>query len=331
MKIAIVTGAAGFIGSHMVEFLLNKNFYVYGIDNLSNGKKDNLNNVIKKKKFKFIKKDITKQISPKIFKKKINYIFHFAGLGDVVPSIENPIQYITNNIVGTGNLLELGKHLKINKFIYAASSSCYGINNKKINENEKIFLEHPYAFSKYYGEKLCFFWAKLYKLKVVSIRIFNAYGPRVRTNGNYGAVFGVFFKQKLKQKPLTVVGDGKQKRDYVFVTDVCNAFYLASKNIRATNEIFNLGAGEPQEINKLVKILNSKVIRIPWRPGEPKVTWANISKISKYLKWKPKIKFKDGVNIMLKDINYWKNAPLWDKKKIKKATKTWFKVLNEKK
>jgi UDP-glucose 4-epimerase len=331
MKVAIITGGAGFIGSHMVEFLLKKNFFIFAIDNLSNGKIKNLNDVLENPNFKFLNLDIKKKISKNIFKKKVDYIYHFAGIGDVVPSIEKPIEYLNNNFIGTSQILELARELRIKKLIYAASSSCYGINNKKISEKDGINLEHPYALSKFYAEKLCFFWAKLYKINVVSIRIFNAYGPRVRTNNNYGAVFGVFFKQKLENKPLTVVGNGKQKRDYIYVTDVCNAFYLASQKKKADNQIFNLGTGKPQEINKLVKILNSKIIKIPWRPGEPRVTWANINKIKKYLNWKPKITFDYGVKKMLIDINYWKNAPLWNKKKIEKATKNWFKILDEKK
>jgi UDP-glucose 4-epimerase len=160
-------------------------------------------------------------------------------------------------------------------------------------------------------------------LPVNSIRIFNAYGPRVRTTGAYGAVFGVFFKQKLENKPFTVVGNGNQKRDFVFVTDVVNAFYKAATN-KVSGQIFNLGSGKPKSVNELVKILGGKKIYIPKRPGEPNITHADTRKIKKILKWSPKISFKEGVNEMLKDINNWKSAPLWNSISIKRATKSWF-------
>ncbi len=329
-KIVIITGAAGFIGSHMCELMIRKNYNVIGIDDMSTGSVDNLKNIIKNKKFVLKKKNILDLKKSEFKNKNINYIFHFAGKGDVVPSIEKPFEYVESNILVTTKILELAKNLKIKKLVYAASSSCYGINNKKLDENAKISLEHPYALSKYYGEQLVLNWFKIYKLPVNSIRIFNAYGPRVRTSSNYGAVFGVFFKQKLENKPLTIVGDGNQKRDYVFVTDVCNAFYLAAKTY-LNGEIFNLGTGSPQKINFLAKILNCKnKVFIAKRPGEPDVTWANINKISKLLGWKPKVAFKKGVNLMLEDIEYWRKAPLWDKVKIKKATSTWFKLLSKK-
>ena len=179
------------------------------------------------------------------------------------------------------------------------------------------------------GEQLVFHWSKVYNIKVNSIRIFNAYGKRVKTTGAYGAVFGVFFKQILEKKPLTVVANGKQKRDFVNVKDVVNAFYLAAVT-KINNEIFNLGNNDPQSINKLIKIIGyNKKIFLPKRPGEPNITWANNKKITKKLGWKPKIKFEDGVNEMINDINKWKNAPLWNKRKIKAATSIWFRYLKK--
>ena len=177
--------------------------------------------------------------------------------------------------------------------------------------------------NKHQGENLCFHWSKLYKMPVNSIRIFNAYGPRVRTTGAYGAVFGVFFKQKLSNKKLTVVGDGKQKRDFIYVTDLANAFYHVSK-ISKSSQIYNVGAGKPVSINKLVKLIGGDVEYIPKRPGEPEVTWADITKIVNELDWKPNVSFEEGVKKILENIEYWKDAPLWDENSIKIATKTWF-------
>ncbi len=326
-KIAVVTGGAGFIGSHMVDLLIKKDFKVNVIDNFSGGHKRNLSHHKKNVNLKIIDQDICKIKKNNKFFKKAEFVFHFAGIGDIVPSIQNPLNYMDTNIQGTARVLEASRYSKVKKFVYAASSSCYGITKSITSENHRIDPLYPYAFSKYLGEQTVLHWSKVYGLKCNIIRIFNAYGTRVRTTGAYGAVFGVFFKQKLKNKPLTIVGNGKQKRDFIYVTDVAEAFFAAAKT-KKNNEIFNLGAGKPQTIKYLVSLLSNKTIKIPDRPGEPKITWANTKKIKKILKWKPKISFKDGVSIMIDEINNWKDAPLWTPKKIKKATKLWFKYMN---
>jgi UDP-glucose 4-epimerase len=326
LKIALVTGGAGFIGSHLVDLLLKKNYRVIVIDNLSGGRLDNLKQHKNNKKLTFKKIDINNiSKNEKIFK-NVDYVFHFAGIGDIVPSIENPANYMMTNIQGTVNILEASRFSKVKKFIYAASSSCYGINNERTKENGKINPQYPYALSKYLGEQAALHWYKVYGLPVNSIRIFNAYGPRVRTTGVYGAVFGVFLKQKLKKKALTVVGNGKQSRDFIYVTDVAKAFFKAATT-NNIGEIFNLGSDKPQSVNQLAKLIGGKIIHIPDRPGEPIKTWANISKIKKKLNWKPIVNFKDGVRNMLNQIEQWKTAPLWTPKSIKVATKTWFKYL----
>jgi UDP-glucose 4-epimerase len=161
----------------------------------------------------------------------------------------------------------------------------------------------------------------------VSIRIFNAYGPRFKTTGAYGSVIGVFLKQKLENKPLTIVGDGSQGRDYIHVLDVAKAFYLAAKS-KYKNEVFNLGYGKIISIGKIVDLLRpTKTINIPYRPGEPYRSKANISKIKKKIGWKPSISFEKGFAELLLNIKYWKNAPLWNKSSINKVTKNWFKYL----
>lgn len=326
-KVAIVTGGAGFIGSHMVDILLKKNFKVRVIDNLSGGRLENLKHHLNEKNLYFKNIDI-RNCKPKdpIFK-NVDVVFHFAGIGDIVPSIEKPQEYLDVNTNGTVVILECARHNRIYNFVYAASSSCYGLAKVPTNENHKIDIQYPYALSKYLGECSVFHWGKVYGLKTNSIRIFNAFGTRSRTSGAYGAVFGVFLKQKLAGKPLTIVGNGNQKRDFLYVTDVCNAFYKVYKS-SCKNEIFNLGAGKPQSVNKLVELLNVKdVIYIPKRPGEPNCTWANIDKIKKKTGWIPKLSFEDGVKKVVRDISYWKDSPLWDPKSIEKATKTWFKFL----
>jgi UDP-glucose 4-epimerase len=328
-KISLVTGCAGFIGSHMVDFLLKKNHFVFGIDNFVSGKARNLNIANKNKNFKFIRGDIKN--FGKLCKlnklNKLDYVFHFAGHGELIPSIENPLEYFKNNSYNCAIMIDYVKsNFNLKKFVYAASSSCYGINNNKTDEKQKIKPEHPYAFSKYIGEQSCMHWSKVYKIPTISIRIFNAYGPRSRTNNVYGAVIGVFLKQKLSNYPLTIVGNGKQKRDFLYISDVCQAFYKAAIS-KYKNEIFNLGRGKAETINYLSSLISNKKKYIKWRPGEPFKTEANIKKIKKYLKWNPKIDLKSGIKEVLKDIKYWKNAPLWTQKKIKLATKNWIKYL----
>lgn len=331
-KYSLVTGCAGFIGSHMVDFLLKKKHVVFGIDNLNSGKIKNLKNAKINKNFLFIKGDLNKIFDSKnIIKKikKIDYVYHFAGHGELIPSIERPLEYFKNNAYNTVKLLDFVKNnYDVKKFVYAASSSCYGVVNGRTNEEDKIKTEHPYAFSKYIGELACLHWAKVFKIPTVSIRIFNAYGPRSRTTNVYGAVIGVFLKQKLSNYPLTIVGDGLQKRDFLYISDLCEAFYLASKS-KIKNDIFNLGFGKSKSVNYLSSLISKNRKFIPWRPGEPKFIEANISKITKTLGWKPKINLDRGMKYVLKEINYWKKAPLWTKSKITKATSNWMKFLKD--
>ena len=157
-------------------------------------------------------------------------------------------------------------------------------------------------------------------------RIFNAYGTRVRTTGAYGAVFGVFFRQKLAGKPFTVVGDGTQKRDFLYASDVASAFLLAAES-ELEGRIWNLGAGNPQTVNRLVELIGGEVTYVPKRPGEPDVTWANISRITDELGWRAVIPFEEGVRRMMAEIEVWKDAPLWDPDSIAQATRTWFDYL----
>jgi UDP-glucose 4-epimerase len=326
-KIAIVTGGAGFIGSHCVDLLIKNDYKVRVIDSLIGGSENNLSH-INSSNIYFENRDI-RGIKPddKIFK-DAELVFHFAGIGDIVPSITHPADYMSVNAQGTVNILECCRHWQhIKKFIYAASSSCYGKASTPTSELNEINPLYPYALSKYNGEQASLHWHRVYNMPVNSIRIFNAYGLRSRTSGAYGAVFGVFLKQKLANKPFTVVGDGTQKRDFLYVTDVVKAFYLAAIS-KFCGCIWNLGAGNPQSINRLVDLLSGEVTYIPKRPGEPEITHADITKISNDLNWKPNVTFEEGVNIILENIDYWKNAPLWDKNNIKSVTKDWFRYLD---
>ena len=326
--VAVVTGGAGFIGSHMVDALLAKGFAVRVIDNLVGGHRSNLDHHKGNGDLECYWQDIRQLEPPSRIFGGASHVFHFAGIGDIVPSIDEPIPYMETNVQGTVRVLECARAAGVQKFVYAASSSCYGLASVPTAEDHPIAPQYPYALSKYQGEQAAFHWHKVYGLPVNSICIFNAYGPRVRTTGAYGAVFGVFFRQKLAGKPYTVVGDGTQTRDFVYVTDIAQAF-LAAARTDVAGERFNVGAGNPQPVNKLVEILGGDVVHIPKRPGEPDCTWANIEKIQRVLGWRPTVPFEEGVRRMLADIELWRDAPLWDPESIARSTEKWFRYLGE--
>ena len=325
--IAVVTGGAGFIGSHMVDVLVERGFSVRAIDNLAGGREENLAPHRNNPDLVLEKRDI-RSCSPddRLFR-GARYVFHFAGIGDIVPSIERPLEYMSANVQGTAHILECARNARVEKFVYAASSSCYGLASVPTREDHPIEPRYPYALSKYLGEQAALHWHRVYKLPVNSIRIFNAYGTRSRTSGAYGAVFGVFLRQKLAGRPYTVVGDGSQTRDFTYVTDVAHAFFAAAETPRV-GRVYNLGAGKPQSVNRLVELLGGEKIRIPKRPGEPDCTWADISRITSELDWRPQVSFEEGVGKILADIDYWRSAPLWDPDSIDKATKAWFQYLS---
>jgi UDP-glucose 4-epimerase len=327
-KTAVVTGGAGFIGSHMVDLLLERGFAVRVIDNLVGGRIDNLSHHKANPALSFVERDI-RSIEPEdsLFSGS-DYVFHFAGIGDIVPSIERPLEYMSTNVQGTACVLEAARHAHVKKLVYAASSSCYGLAATPTREDHLIAPQYPYALSKHQGEMAVFHWHHIYKTPVNVIRIFNAYGTRSRTSGAYGAVFGVFLRQKLASKPFTVVGDGSQRRDFLYASDVAAAFLLAAETEKA-GEVWNLGAGNPQSINRLVELLQGPVIHIPKRPGEPECTWADISKIQRDLGWTQKVSFEEGVSRVLANIDYWRAAPLWDPESIAKATEGWFRALTQ--
>jgi UDP-glucose 4-epimerase len=325
---AVVTGGAGFIGSHMVDLLLERGFAVRVIDNMVGGRPENLAHHGKHGDLVLEPRDVRSYAPEDPFFKAAKYVFHFAGIGDIVPSIERPLEYMSANVQGTVHMLECARAARIEKFVYAASSSCYGLAKVPTREDHPIAPQYPYALSKYQGEQAVFHWHKVYKLPVNSVRIFNAYGTRSRTSGAYGAVFGVFLRQKLAGKRFTVVGDGTQKRDFLYVTDVARAF-LAAAETAVAGECWNLGAGNPQSVNRLVELLGGEKVHIPKRPGEPECTWADIGKISTELGWKPEVSFEEGVGRILAGIDYWKNAPLWDPTSIAAATRTWFQYMGK--
>lgn len=324
--VAVVTGGAGFIGGHMVDCLVERGFAVRAIDNMVGGREENLALHRGNPDVVLEQRDIRSYAPDDPLFRGAKYVIHFAGIGDIVPSIERPMEYMSANVQGTVHMLECARHAGVRKFVYAASSSCYGLAKTPTTEDHPIEPKYPYALSKYQGEQAAFHWHQVYKLPVNSIRIFNAYGTRSRTSGAYGAVFGVFLRQRIAGKPYTVVGDGTQTRDFLYVTDVARAFLAAAETER-TGRIYNLGAGKPQSVNRLVELLGGEVTYIPKRPGEPDCTWADITRITTELGWKPQVSFEEGVANIVANIDYWRNAPLWDPDSIAKATRTWFEFM----
>ena len=321
----LITGGAGFIGSHLVDALLARGMEVIVLDNFSTGRPQNLDHVAGK--IQLVECDISKAGQWKNLFKNAGWVFHLAALADIVPSIENPDDYYKSNVTGTFNVLEACRKHNVKKIIYSASSSCYGIPDKyPTKENAKISPQYPYALTKYLGEQLVMHWCQLYDLPAVSLRFFNVYGPRSRTSGTYGAVFGVFLAQKLASKPFTVVGNGTQTRDFTFVKDVVDAI-IAAVESDISGEIINIGSDNTYSVNRLVELLGGDVVHIPKRPGEPDCTWADITKAKKMLNWQPKISLEEGVGILLDNINYWREAPVWEEKSIAQATEKWFEYL----
>ena len=324
---SIVTGGAGFIGSHLVDKLLDIGHDVVVLDNFSTGRKENLSHV--DGKIKLVECDLS--IKGKWMEefKNVEWVFHLASLADIVPSIQNPEGYFRSNVDATFYVLEAARREEIKRFIYSASSSCYGTPDQyPTPEESDIRPQYPYALAKRMGEELVEHWAQLYNLPAISLRFFNVYGTRSRTSGTYGAVFGVFLAQKLANKPYTVVGDGNQTRDFTYVTDIVSALIAAAESEK-TNKIYNVGSDTTVSVNKIVELLGGNKVNIPKRPGEPDCTYADISKIKDELGWCPTISIEEGVDKILKNIDYWKEATVWNPASISEATEDWFKYLSD--
>ena len=321
----VVTGGAGFIGSHLVDALIARGRAVRVIDNFVSGHPRNLAHHEGASLLEVRQVDIRDRAAMVAAIAGAERVFHLAALADIVPLMERPEDYVEVNVNGTFNTLQAARAAGVSRFVYAASSSCYGIPDVfPTAESAPLRPQYPYALTKRLGEELVEHWGQVYGLSVVSLRLFNAYGPRTRTSGAYGAVFGVFLAQLLAGKPLTIVGDGEQTRDFTFVTDIAAAL-IAAADSGVRGECFNVGSGASVSINRIAALLSAAdIVHIPKRPGEPDCTFADIDKIATTIGWRPQVGIEAGVRVLLDNIEYWRDAPVWTPESIAEATRVWF-------
>lgn len=327
VKRCLVTGGAGFIGSHLVDRLLADGHRVTVIDSFVNGRPENLAEAARNPNLSIHRMDVADAETIAPLFKDVDWVFHLAAMADIVPSIQTPMTYHRANVDGTIAVLEASRQAGVRRFVYTASSSCYGIpDTYPTPESAPPSPQYPYALTKWVGEQYALHWCSLYDLPVVSLRLFNVYGPRHRTAGSYGAMFGVFLAQKLAGKPFTVVGDGEQTRDFTFVSDVVEAFVQAARS-DLKGEVMNVGSDGTYSVNRIVELLGGDKVHIPKRPGEPDCTWADISRIKERLGWRPQVTLEQGVKTLLAHIDCWREAPVWTPESIGVATEDWFKYL----
>ncbi len=291
MKNILITGGAGFIGSNLSEYLIDKGYKVQVVDDLSTGKLENLYNL----KIKFYKKDII-DINKINFKKKIDIIIHLAAKAEILIAKDKEEIYSKSNLNALQSLLNFASKNKVKKLIFASSASIYGdTKNKKISENFRSDPKHFYAYSKLIGEKMIVNYSKINKFNYTIFRFFNIYGK------NSTAVVAKFIAQKLQNKKITIFGDGKQKRDFLHIDDLNHAIYQSIKIKKSNNQIYNLGSGKPESVFNLKKIVSAKKdhIFLNKRNDDIEISISNIGKIKKHLKWSPKISFIKGVKEMM--------------------------------
>ena len=298
MTISIVTGGAGFIGSHIVEELKRLDHMVVVIDNEYSDndnfhwRKDTLNVDIDITDYKGLKNAFT----------GADYVFHLAAEARIGPAIENPVNALNINTIGTCNVLQCAREVGAKKVLYSSTSSGYGLNEAPNVETQPDDCLNPYSVSKIAGEKLCKMYTDLYGLKTIVFRYFNVFGERAPRKGQYAPVTGIFLRQKAAGEPLTIVGDGEQRRDYIYVKDVANANVMAAisnPDDEAYGQVYNVGSGKNYSVNEIASFISDDTINIPPRVGEARNSLANIDKIRKTFAWKPEMNVEEWIKTQL--------------------------------
>ena len=295
MKKIVVTGGCGFIGSHIVDRLIETGYHVTVIDDCSAVSNEQFYFNNKALYFKYSIQDYD-LIEP-LFR-DVDYVFHLAAESRIQTAIANPLYAVKTNVTGTANILNASRLNGVKRVMYSSTSSVYGLNETvPIDETAPIDCLNPYSATKFCGEELCRMYSKLYKLDTLIFRYFNVYGERSPTAGQYAPVVGIFLRQKADGKPLTIVGSGAQRRDYVHVSDIVKANILGMEaEGPILGQVFNVGTGRNYSVNEIAGMISNNTIHIPERPGEAKTTLANIQKIQKMLRFNPEISIENWLN-----------------------------------
>ena len=295
--LSLVTGAAGFIGSNLVDYLLEHGHSVICVDNES-ANNEKFHWIFMDRRVINIKADITDYKGMKNIMTNVDYVFHLAAESRLQSAIQNPIQAVEKNCVGTTVMLQCAREVGVKRFVYSSTSSGYGNNPYPNVETQPDDCLNPYSASKIAGEKFCKMYTDLYGLETVVLRYFNVFGHRSPQRGQYAPVIGIFQRQRDAGEPLTIVGDGSQRRDFVHVEDVARANYLASLMPLKGHEgeVFNVGTGSAYSIQQIADAISDNQVHIGKRSGEMETTFADITKIGEVIGWKPEIDVIDWIH-----------------------------------
>jgi UDP-glucose 4-epimerase len=296
---SLVTGGAGFIGSNLVDHLIGIGHEVIVIDNEYSDVHDQFYCNDKSQNYKY---DIRDYEKTRPLYDGVDYVFHIAAEARIQPAIQNPIEAVSINSVGTCTVLQCAREAGVKRVMYSSTSSGYGMNNSPNVETQPDDCLNPYSVSKVNGEKLCKMYTSLYGLPTICFRYFNVYGERQPLCGQYAPVIGIFLRQRASGEPLTIVGDGNQRRDFTHVSDVVKANVMtaiSNPDSEAFGQVYNVGTGTNHSINQIARMISNNVINLPPRSGESRITLANNKKINKIFGWNPEVKLENWIQSQL--------------------------------
>ena len=299
---SLVTGGAGFIGSNLIDELVKMGHDVVVIDNEYSDAHDHFYWNHNTRNYKF---DIRDYENTRPLYDGVDYVFHIAAEARIQPAILNPVGAISINSVGTCTVLQCAREAGVKKLMYSSTSAGYGMNPQPNVETQPDDCLNPYSVSKVNGEKLCKMYTDLFGLKTVIFRYFNVYGNRQPLRGQYAPVIGIFLRQLAAGEPLTIVGDGEQRRDFVNVKDVCRANIMAAisnPDDEAYGQVYNVGTGKNYSVNQIAEMFNTKTVNIPARPGEARISLANADKIYKTFAWKPEVVLEEWIESAINEV-----------------------------